>query len=64
MWALKESVLKGLGTGLRRGARSVKVDARGEGIAMAHDGDAEWTIRYRRAGAFWLAVAWRGLGDE
>jgi 4'-phosphopantetheinyl transferase len=64
VWALKESVLKGLGTGLRRGARSVIVDARGEGIAMAHDGDTEWTIRYERAGPFWLAVAWRELGDE
>ncbi len=62
VWALKEAVLKGLGTGIRRGARSVILDARGDGRAAAHDGDREWAIRYGRAGPFWLAVAW--VGEE
>ena len=63
VWAMKEAVLKGLGTGLRRGARSVVVGARSEGAAVAFDGDAEWAIRYERAGPFWLAVAWREIGE-
>lgn len=59
VWALKESVLKGLGTGLRRGAKSVVVAPDGPGAARADDGDAPWSVRYARRGPFWLAVAWR-----
>jgi len=59
VWALKEAVLKGLGTGLRRGARSVVLEPRAAGVVAAHDGADEWTVRFDRAGPFWLAVAWR-----
>jgi phosphopantetheinyl transferase len=58
IWTIKEAVLKGIGTGLRRGARSVVVEAREAGLAAAHDGEAAWAIRYERVGTFWMAVAW------
>jgi phosphopantetheinyl transferase len=60
VWAIKESVLKGLGTGLRRGARSVVVEARERGLAEAYDGEDAWVVRYERSRAFWVAVAWKG----
>lgn len=57
-WSLKEAVLKGLRTGFRRPARSVRLleAAGGHGVAEA---DGRWALRYARHGAFWLAVAWR-----
>jgi 4'-phosphopantetheinyl transferase len=63
VWTLKESVLKGLGTGLRRGARSVVLEARDWGLAEAFDGEHAWQVRYERREAFWVAVAWKH-GDE
>ena len=57
LWALKEAVLKGLGTGLRRGARSVQLRPLEEGWVEASDGARLWSVRYVRQGRFWLAVA-------
>jgi 4'-phosphopantetheinyl transferase len=59
VWAMKEAVLKGLGTGFRRSARSIRLTPRADALFHADDGGAGWSVRYAREGAFWLAVAWQ-----
>ena len=63
LWSLKEAVLKGQRTGLRAGARSVRLalaedaDLRA-GAAMARsDASGAWTLRYVRRGGAWLVLA-------
>ncbi|HYE97043.1 MAG TPA: 4'-phosphopantetheinyl transferase superfamily protein [Rubricoccaceae bacterium] len=57
LWALKEAVLKGLRTGFRRPARSVRLLSLDDGRGQADLGDHTWALRYGRHGPFWLAVA-------
>ena len=65
LWSMKEAVLKGQRTGLRAGARSVRLtlDAAappvGAGGAVAWaDASGAWRLRYGRVGPLWLVVAW------
>ena len=59
-WALKEAVLKGQGTGLRAGARSVRIEdvdpARGR-ARLSSDASGGWRLSFERRGDLWLAVA-------
>lgn len=62
LWSMKEAVLKGQRTGLRAGARSVRLslDAAGgdAGSARARsERSGAWTLRYTRRGDLWLVVA-------
>ena len=57
-WSLKEAVLKGLRTGFRRPAQSVRLVEAAEGFAEA-EADGRWALRYARRGPFWVALAWR-----
>lgn len=58
LWSLKEAVLKGLTTGFRRDARSVRLANVRSGRARADAGDrSTWDLRYGRHGGFWVAVA-------
>ena len=60
VWALKESVLKGQGTGLRAGARSVRIDelVPADGRArLVSDTSGVWHLSFERRGDLWLAVA-------
>jgi phosphopantetheinyl transferase len=59
VWAMKEAVLKGLGTGFRRPARTIRLSPDADADFHADDGGAGWSVRYAREGPFWLAVAWR-----
>lgn len=63
LWSMKEAVLKGQRTGLRAGARSVRLTlaagtslAAGEASA-ASDRSGAWTLRYLRRGDLWLVLA-------
>ena len=66
VWALKESVLKGQGTGLRAGARSVRIaeavpaDGRAR---LVSDASGSWRASFERRGDLWLAVALAGAAD-
>ena len=62
LWSIKEAVLKGQRTGLRAGARSVRVlpfaadrDAGALQAWSEHSGD--WSVRYTLRGDLWLVVA-------
>jgi len=58
LWSLKEAVLKGLHTGLRRAARTVHLQDVRDGAAVADAGEGSvWVLRYGRRGAFWVVVA-------
>jgi 4'-phosphopantetheinyl transferase len=58
LWSLKEAVLKGLQTGFRRAAPSVRLSGVGDGHARADaGGGSTWALRYGRRGDFWVAVA-------
>ncbi len=65
LWSLKEAVLKGQRTGLRAGARSVRlaldgasgdVPASGTGTAWA-DASGGWHLAWADLGGMWLTVA-------
>ena len=64
LWALKEAVLKAQRTGLRAGARSVRLELYADGAppdrgaAAAVSGAGAWTLTYGRLGDLWLAVAY------
>ena len=60
VWVLKEAVLKGQRTGLRAGARSVRIEevALASGRArLASDVSGRWSVWFERRGDLWLAVA-------
>ena len=65
VWSMKEAVLKGQRTGLRAGARSVRLaldaappdGAGGAGRAWAEASGA-WRLAYADLGGLWLVVAW------
>ena len=68
LWSMKEAVLKGQRTGLRAGARSVRLaldgpappdsGAAGGGAVAWAEASGAWGLRYGRVGALWLVVAW------
>ncbi|MDT0632339.1 4'-phosphopantetheinyl transferase family protein [Rubrivirga litoralis] len=65
LWSMKEAVLKGQRTGLRAGARSVRLTldrpapAAASGAARAWaEASGPWRLRYGRVGGLWLVVAW------
>lgn len=60
LWSLKEAVLKGQRTGLRAGARSVRLaldDKRRTGAAVA-DASGAWRLAWADIGGLWVSVAW------
>lgn len=58
LWSLKEAVLKGLHTGLRRSTRSIHLVSLGDGRAQADAGDgSHWALHYGRRGGCWVSVA-------
>ena len=59
VWALKEAVLKGQRTGLRAGARSVRlaVDGPGGVVEAWSDRSGPWRVAFRRRGGLWMTVA-------
>ncbi len=58
LWSLKEAVLKGLRTGFRRPARSIRLLVVADGRAEAEAGEGgRWALLYERRGDFWLTVA-------
>lgn len=57
-WSLKEAVLKGLRTGFRRPARSIRLRSVDEGRACAECEGALWSLAYVRIKNDWLTVAW------
>ena len=62
LWSLKEAVLKGQRTGLRAGARSVRLELGdgadlSSGVASAQaDASGRWALRYARRGDLWVVV--------
>ena len=73
LWSMKEAVLKGQRTGLRAGARSVRLALDGPapptggvasggaasgGAAAVSEASGAWRLRYTRVGDLWLVVAW------
>lgn len=60
LWSLKEAVLKGQRTGLRAGARSVRLslDAGGETGAAVADASGAWRLAWTDVGGLWVSVAW------
>ncbi len=59
-WALKEAVLKALGTGLRRAPKKVRLEvdaAAQKAVARAWD-ESRWEARFEETGGFVLAVAY------
>jgi phosphopantetheinyl transferase len=58
LWSLKESVLKGLRTGFRRSAQTVRLDDLSDGMGHAHmDDGPSWNLRYTRREGFWITLA-------
>lgn len=66
LWSLKEAVLKGQRTGLRAGARSVRlaldgvdgeVSPAGTGTALS-DVSGRWCVAWADLGGLWLSLAW------
>ena len=58
LWSLKESVLKGLRTGFRRSAQTVRLDDLSDGTGHAHmDDGPSWNLRYTRLEGFWATLA-------
>ncbi len=62
LWSLKEAVLKGQRTGLRAGARSVRLsmDDGGETGSAVADASGAWRLAWTDAGGMWITVAWAG----
>ena len=64
VWSLKEAVLKGQRTGLRAGARSVRLVLDADGVSEAGTASAvsarsgSWLLRFCRLGGVWVTVAW------
>ncbi|MEO0558430.1 MAG: 4'-phosphopantetheinyl transferase superfamily protein [Bacteroidota bacterium] len=60
VWSLKEAVLKGQRTGLRAGARSVRIaeiDIASSRARAESDVSGPWRLTYERRGDLWLTVA-------
>lgn len=61
LWSVKEAVLKGQRTGLRAGARSVRIAPFADGDAGALDvwseRSGDWSVRFVRRGDLWLVLA-------
>ncbi|MCH7637985.1 MAG: 4'-phosphopantetheinyl transferase superfamily protein [Bacteroidetes bacterium] len=58
LWSLKEAVLKGLRTGFRRSAQTVRLDDLSDGKGHAHmDDGPSWNLRYTRREDFWITLA-------
>lgn len=61
LWSLKEAVLKGLRTGLRRPVRDIRITHLDNGHAAADAGDSGvWNLAYERLDDVWVSVAWPG----
>ena len=65
LWSMKEAVLKGQRTGLRAGARSVRLTldtappgAVAGGAGAWAEASGAWRLRYGRVGPLWLVVTW------
>jgi 4'-phosphopantetheinyl transferase len=60
LWSLKEAVLKGQRTGLRAGARSVRLSLGddGETGSAVADASGAWRLAWTDAGGMWISVAW------
>ncbi|MEM1116945.1 MAG: 4'-phosphopantetheinyl transferase superfamily protein [Bacteroidota bacterium] len=79
-WSLKEAVLKGQRTGLRAGARSVRLSLCDEGVpevglpevglpeagaaAAVSERSGRWHLRWRRLGAVWVTLAWAAAQEK
>lgn len=60
VWTLKEAVLKGIGTGLRTGPRTLRITPLEPGQATVLDTDDQaWQARYRVDDTYATAIAWR-----
>ena len=60
LWSIKESVLKGRRTGLRKSPKSLRIvrfDARGTAEVCSDDGES-WQVAFESGEGFALAVAW------
>ncbi len=58
LFSLKEAVLKGLRTGFRRSAQSVRLDDLSDGTGHAHlDDGPSWNLRYTCREGFWITLA-------
>ena len=62
LWSMKEAILKGQRTGLRAGARSVRLEltavgARGGAARARAEASGTWRLRYQRRGDLWLVAA-------
>ena len=71
LWSMKEAVLKGQRTGLRAGARSVRLvldrpapPGVGGGAAAWAEASGAWRLAYGRLGPLWLVVAWAEGGVD
>ena len=70
LWSMKEAVLKGQRTGLRAGARSVRLTldrpARLDagGAAAVSEASGAWRLAYADLGGLWLVVAWSATSQR